>query len=229
MVDQVDGDSERASQELPILLRWLSTCFGVALIALGWLLLYRPPFAVTVEENGQGVVAKKTISTSQASTPAVALLLSGLGLIIYGINGFRLTQFSAGGISAESSSAAKDASKYYKQPELEDTALSIPGSTADAPIPTQPPTTILNTPASGSVEVFELKDVPISVIADAVEKWPAGEREPSNLGDFEFATRKRGKGNHPWTVKFRGCKVVVVSYGGQGKTGPTVSVPAEES
>ena len=73
-----------------------------------------------------------------------------------------------------------------------------------------------------ALSVFELKDVPLRVISDALNNWPANNPLPNNLAEFEFATRKQGKGNHPWILKFNGCKPVTISYGGRAKTGSTV-------
>jgi len=57
----------------------------------------------------------------------------------------------------------------------------------------------------------------MSVLTDALLKWPPDIKKPDDLSAFEFATRKTGKGNHPWTIKFKGRKAIIVSYGGYRK------------
>lgn len=197
--------------------------FGVVFAFAAALVLYFPPNQVIMERDALGQTTKSTISSADSATPSVVLLAGGFALLVYGINGYRITKLTAGSIGAETASTAgSKATEFYKEPAGGGPPLEVAGDSASAPEPTQPPAKILAT-ATEDLAVYELADVPTTVIKDALDKWPLSETSPSNLGEFEFATRRRGQGNHPWTLKFRGKKPVVVSYGGQAKTAATVT------
>ncbi|MCL4686710.1 hypothetical protein KJ059_18380 [Myxococcota bacterium] len=183
-------------------------------------------FPTTFELNGKGEIVKQTRSVGDLATIATACLIGGAALLVYALNGVRLVRVGLGSIVAEGSSAGESASKYYARPPTESVQnIDLPG---DPPEPTEAPAKQL-TAVDDEVAVFELLDVPVQVVLDALGQWPdSAGRKPGTLADFQFATRKRGKGNHPWTLKFRDCTPVKVSYGGRGKADGTVAEAAQQ-
>lgn len=181
---------------------------------------YLPPEKYFVERNGHWKVVKVLFETADTTILSAVLVIAGLVLVLYAINGYKLVRFSAGSFSAEAEDAKGRAQNFYSSDAdlQESRTVEAP---RDAPQPTEP--------AVGTVKengeelaVYELKDVPLSVVADAIGGWPEEDGAPRSTSDFEFATRKKGKGNHPWTIKFHGRPAITVSYGGKGKSGPTV-------
>ena len=180
-----------------------------------------PPTRISIEKDETQTVTQQLEKPADVATPFTVTFLASLALFAYGVNGYRLTKFSAGGVAAESESpAANEAETFYKNTSP-DSSAETKTVAKPSPEPTETPVRIVESDGE-SIAVFDLNDVPISVITDALANWPDDTPRPNNLSDFEFAGRKRGKGNHPWTVKFNGSKAVRVSYGGQGKSEPTV-------
>ncbi|HGM5919363.1 TPA: hypothetical protein ACKP5X_001644 [Stenotrophomonas maltophilia] len=181
---------------------------------------YLPPDKFSVERDGRWKVVKASFESTDTTLLSAVLAVGGLVLVLYAINGYKLIRFAAGSFSAEAEHAKDLAQNFYRLGA--DVADSKQVETArEAPQPTEP--------AVGTVKengeelaVYELKDVPLSVISDAITAWPNEDGAPRSTADFEFATRKKGKGNHPWTIKFQGKPAITVSYGGQGKAGATV-------
>lgn len=215
--------SERAlSDSLRTSARWACCIAGLISVVSAFFVLFQPPSRSTVEWKEKGVFAKSSATSVDTSTPFTVLVVSGFALLIYGLNGYRIIRLSAAGITAEAASAAAKAEEFYgsTQQDVETLRIEQPGEVAPPP-PTQPPATTIYD-AGDDIAVYELKDVPFSVLRDALSSWPSLEKPPGDLRDFEFASRKRGKGNHPWTLKFRGHSPVLVSYGGHAKAGATV-------
>jgi len=129
---------------------------------------------------------------------------------------------SAAGVSAEAPDAAAVAKGYYGAPSEDRPRAEVTVQDKESPEPSEVPTGYLDA-EDGRYAVYKLNELPISVITDALASWPEGDNKPEDLSSFEFATRKTGKGNHPWTIKFKGKKAVIVSYGGYGKVGATVA------
>jgi len=206
--------------------RWVSGVFGLVLVGLAVALLLCP-FPTAFEMDGKNEITKQTRSVADLATIATALFLGGAAFLVYALNGVRLVRVGLGSLVAEGSSAAESASKYYAQPPTESVQNIEAGGAP--PEPTEAPAKQL-TADNDQVAVFELRDVPVQVILDALSQWPdSAGRKPGTLADFQFATRKRGKGNHPWTLKFRDCTPVKVSYGGRGKAEGTVAGAAQQA
>jgi hypothetical protein len=206
-------------------LRWVCGLLGVVLAITALFVVYFPPQRIATEQHGRGHTTKTTVSSADTVMPAVVLFVTGIAILLYGVNGLRITRLTAGGVSAETTSpVVQRAEDYYEKPDGVE-SLPVNAKSSESPEPTQPPAQVLKT-ANEDLNVYELADVPTTVIKDALDNWPSTETLPSNLGEFEFASRRRGKGNNPWTLKFRGRKPVVVSYGGQAKKEPTVTPDA---
>ena len=204
--------------------RVFTSIAGAAIFVGGVAHAYLPPSKFSVERDGHWKVVKASFESTDTTLLSAVLAIGGLALILYAINGYKLIRFAAGGFSAEAEHTKDRAQNFYKSGA--DIADSKKVETArEAPQPTEP--------AVGTVKengeelaVYELKDVPLSVISDAITAWPNEDSAPRSTADFEFATRKKGKGNHPWTIKFQGKPAITVSYGGQGKAGATVGAGA---
>jgi hypothetical protein len=197
--------------------------FGISalLIALAFIVLYCPPSKATIETDHSGTIAKTVKETQDSTTPFLALFLSGITVLAFTLNGLRFSKISAGGVTAETAKAGEAAQGFYETPKEERAEEEITIDDKESPEPSESPISYTDQ-ADGRYAVYDLEALPASVIGDALANWP-DENKPDDLGSFEFATRKTGKGNHPWTVKFKGKKAITVSYGGQGKTEATVT------
>ncbi len=205
--------------------RWTAACFGLALIGLAVLAIICQ-FPTAFEKDAHGAIIKSTRSVADLATIATACLLGGTALLVYALNGVRLVRVGLGSLVAEGSSAAESATKYYAHPPTE--SVQEVNAEGEPPEPTEPPAKQLFAD-DDEMAVFELQDVPLRVILDALQKWPSSAgRKPETLADFQFAVRKRGKGNHPWILKFRDCTPAKVSYGGRGKAEGTVAGAAQQ-
>lgn len=213
--------SQPHNQELPGWLRWLSALIGIALSIGAFALLFCPPEKASRELDSKNNVVKIVLETIDVTTPFLAIFLAGFALLVFAINGLRFAKISAAGVSAEAPDAAAAAKGYYDAPSDERPKAEVTVQDKESPEPSEVPTGYLEA-EDGRYAVYKLNELPTSVISDALAAWPEGDTKPEDLGSFEFATRKTGKGNHPWTLKFKGKKAVVVSYGGYGKAGATV-------
>jgi len=215
------SNSQLNNQKLPNWLRYLSALIGIAIIVGAFALLFCPPEKASRELDGTNTVVKVVLQTADVTTPFLVVFLAGFALLVFAINGLRFAKISAAGVSAEAPDAATAARGYYQAPseDRQKTEVTVQGK--ESPEPSELPTGYLEA-EDGKYAVYKLNELPTSVITDALTSWPQGYTKPEYLSSFEFATRKTGKGNHPWTLKFKGQKAVVVSYGGQGKVIPTV-------
>lgn len=210
------------NQELPDWLRYLSAIVGAAIIFGAVALLFCPPERVSRELSGSNTVVKVVLETADVTTPFLVVFLAGFALLVFAINGLRFAKISAAGLSAEAPDAATAAKGYYEAPSEDRPKNEVTVQDKESPEPSEVPTGYLEA-EDGKYAVYKLNELPMAVITDALALWPEGATKPEDLNSFEFATRKTGKGNHPWTIKFKGKKAVVVSYGGQGKGKATVA------
>lgn len=207
--------------ELTVRQRTIGTVFAVVLMLLAFMVLYHPPAkSVTEVEDSTGEI-RATKDSQDSTTPFLALFLGGLFLFVFSLNGIRFDKISAAGVSAEVSGPGEAAQEFYGTPKGDRTEEEVTVQDKEAPQPVDPPISYVERD-DGRYAIYSLEALPAPVLGDALAKWP-GEDKPGDLGSFEFASRKTGKGNHPWTVKFQGKRAVTVSYGGHGKTDATVS------
>lgn len=209
------------NQELPGWIRWLTTFLGGCLMIGASGILYCPPTKFS-KEFDKGVVVKIILESSDITTPFLSIFLAGLALAVFGINGMRFAKITAAGVTAETSNPTTAASNFYKAPSEERPESEVTIDAKTSPEPNELPAGSLESNDGGKYAVYSLNQVPSSVIQDAFQNWPGEDRQPEDLSGFEFATRKTGRGNHPWTIKFKGRKAVTVKYGGHGKTSATV-------
>jgi hypothetical protein len=218
------ADTKQAEAEDIVLLatsvRWATALFGLTLLAVGVFAVIGC-FPTMYEWDEHGSMVKSIRAVSDLSGIVTALTISGVALIAYALNGVRLLKFGAGSVVAEGSSAVQ---RFKAHPPSEAEAKTVSPPKADEVEeqevePTRNPAAVLNE----DMAVFELSDVPSRVIGDALTNWPsvAGDR-PSNLAQFEYASRRQGQGPHPWILKFRDRPEVRVFYGGRGKRDATV-------
>jgi hypothetical protein len=195
---------------------------GALLLAMALGILFCPPTKGTTTYDDSGAIKTRVIETIDASVPFVSLLIAGLGLLIFGINGLRITKVSAGDYSAEAGSVRKKAEEFHLAAEEQRPESPVAVPDKDSPEPSDVPIATVKS-KEGDVAIYSLSEVPTAVIADALAHWPENEPKPDDLSSFEFASRATGKGNHPWVLKFKGKKAVVVTYGGHAKRTPTVA------
>jgi hypothetical protein len=181
-----------------------------------------PPVQAITEYSSKGDIVGVTERELDATTPFTILLVGALIIVGYVINGLRFSRVSAAGVSAEAKDAAKAAEDYYSESEGEREEEAVSIEDKESPEASEDPVEYVQHD-DGKYAVYPLEAVPVTVIGDALSNWPEDVDKPDDLSSFEFATRKTGKGNHPWTIKFKGRKAVAVSYGGYGKSGATVA------
>lgn len=212
--------SESDQVELESWPRWCAATLGLILIGIAFFILYNPPDKFESEHTGNGSLARSTNSSIDVSTPFIAVFTAGFAVFLFALNGLRFTKVSAPGLTAEMVNPQKKAFEHFKLP-ADDRPESEVVLDKMSPEPTEVPSSYLNA-ADGQYAVYKLTELPIAVITDALTSWPGNAAKPEDLSGFEFATRKTGKGNHPWMLKFKGARAIVVSYGGKSKTGSTV-------
>lgn len=203
---------------------WLRFICGTSAVALAVgaiVVLCTPPIRVLTERDASGVVFKTSESSADMTTPFTVVFVAASGFLLYVINGYRITKLAAAGVEAVAAPSAAERADKYVTTESPDAAVATNEVQNESPEPTEAPSKVV-TANGDSYSVFELSDIPFTVIADAIGNWPDEAPKPNNLADFEFAMRKHGKGNHPWIIKFNGSPPVKVSYGGRAKTSSTV-------
>lgn len=184
---------------------WLRFFCGLIALALALgaiVVVCRPPIRVQTDKDASGTVIKQSESPAEMATPFTVVFVAASGLLLYVINGYRITKLAAGGVEAEAALSAGEKADEYFTTESPDAAIETNKVDNASPEPTEAPSKVLTTNGE-SFSVFELTDIPFAVIADAISNWPESTPKPKNLAEFEFATRKQGKGNHPWIIKFR--------------------------
>jgi hypothetical protein len=206
---------DRQTEDLPVTLRWLCGSAGLMLVICSGLIFMRPPLRQTSELNGVGIRQKTVESHAEVNNVCIVVFLAGVIVFVFGVNGRIVTRVAAGDYSAESN-PTKQAETVLADTTAEHQQVDLPDDVS--PTPTEAESGV----TSGDLAVYKLADVPTKVISDAISKWPNGD-VPADLGTFEFAARKKGKGNHPWNLKFRGHPLIVVTYGGQAKSAATVA------
>jgi len=194
---------------------WITSAI---LILVGFGAWCCPPTRSLTETNAEGKVIKAVNEQTDATTPSVVLIVGGLALHAFVLNGLRLSRISAGGVSAETLPSSAEIEDVLESDQAEQ--IDIDGQ----PPPESGAAPIKSVQHEGTdYAVYQLPAVPAKVIKDLLEKWPDGMEKIENLGVFRFAMRKKGKGNNPWIVKFAERPRVTVSYGGRGKGGATVA------
>ncbi|WP_280570759.1 hypothetical protein [Chromohalobacter sp. 296-RDG] len=193
-----------------------------ALILIGFLVWYFPPIHSLVERGPDGKAINTIYEQVDGTTPFSILVIGGLILLGFVLNGLRFTKITAGSVSAEAKDAGEAAEDYYESTGGERDEEEVSVEDKESPEPSESPITYVEHD-DGRYSVYSLTAVPVSVLGDSLSKWPEDVPKPDDLSAFEFATRKTGKGNHPWTIKFKGRKALTVSYGGHGKSEATVS------
>jgi hypothetical protein len=194
---------------------------GVFLFCVAAYVFLAPPVRLSEEENEtkQGVERKRARSSTDTTTLAIVLVSSAIGLWGYALNGLRIVRFGVGSLTADASGPASKAGAFFAQENPKTIPVAPIEDPAPEPTESEEGTIIHN---GEKLAVYKLDSLPLKVLIDALTNWPGGaEKRPVDLATFEFAARKPGQGNNPWTIKFRGKDAVSVSYGGKSKTAAT--------
>ena len=81
--------------------RCIAAVLGLCLVGIGGVLFYHAPERIITESAG-GHVLKQTITYAETATITAIGIAVGVALLIFAINGLKLSRFSAGGINVES-------------------------------------------------------------------------------------------------------------------------------
>ena len=195
--------------------RWLRFVSSILALMLGVgaiAVVCYPPIRIDTDRDASGHVIKQFESPANMTTPFTVVFTAACGLLLYAINGYRITKLSAAGVVAVAAPTAGDRAQNYYSTESPDAAMATDAVNSDSPAPTATPSRVITTHGE-SWSVYELTDVPFSVIAAAIRRWPAQTQSPASFGGFEFATRRQGSGSHPWIVKFNGCPPIKIPFG----------------
>ncbi len=218
-------DKSSPNLYIPMGLRWLSGIVAIILIFSSFWLVYSPPVRAIQELDSTGKIIKTTTNQADINIPFVTIFVGGLSLLLFAVNGLLISKVAAGNLSAETINPREKARQFLETPEQNRSEAPVEIKKS-APEPSDIPSNIVTT-KDGEFAVYKLDELPSGIIADALLSWPDSISKPDDLSTFEFATRKTGKGNHPWTLKFKGKQAIVVSYGGQAKKSKaTVSATA---
>ncbi|MCX9158603.1 hypothetical protein OPU71_21020 [Niveibacterium sp. 24ML] len=194
-------------------------------LAFGLHLALHPGRDIKEERDKSGAVVKSSVEPSNHKELSLLFTASGLALFFWGLNGLRLSKLTVGSVSAESKSPeVKAAEEYAKRGEPQKEVVVAAGQDENPAelVVEGAGTVVIN---HETEFIYPVTDLPRYVFDDLFNNWPKEYEKPKNLSVFEFASRKKGKGNHPWTIKFKDLPALKVSYGGQGKDSATVSVP----
>lgn len=210
--------------------RWIAGVFGFLLLILAIGLLYFPPTKITREIDGTGTITKITHTENYDLTiPFSVMFVGGLAFVFFGVQGtyFNKFTFSKDGLSVQNQVADYNNPDAVKENLIEDLKSPKAAQEANEPTPTidieEKPAPLVSTtvtrryikgPDGQRLQYFTLNEVPPDVIQDVLNRWPLG--KGLDVRTFEYATRKPGKGNHKWTIKFQDKDPVNVSYGNTG-------------
>ncbi|MGI5940193.1 MAG: hypothetical protein ACOX8V_05850 [Thermoleophilia bacterium] len=165
----------------------------------------------------EGLVTKVVEAQGDHLELVVLLAAGAIFLVIWAANGLKFTTLKAGLFEG-----------VAQPPEMK-AALGW-SNTLQEPLDVSPPIHKLaktdNVEPRGKEEgfvelhgeteaIYSLEAVPTQVIKDLLNNWPYDQQFPIHLSAFEFAARKLGEGNHPWTIKFKNLPAIRVSYGGR--------------
>lgn len=195
--------------------RWLRfvSCILALMLGVGAIaVVCYPPIRIDTDRDASGHVIKQSESPANMTTPFTVVFTAACGLLLYAINGYRITKLSAAGVVAVAAPTAGDRAQNYYSTESPDAAMATDAVNSDSPAPHRHTEPGDHHPRRVVVGV-QLTDVPFSVIAAAIRRWPAETQSPASFGGFEFATRRQGSGSHPWIVKFNGCPPIKIPFG----------------
>jgi hypothetical protein len=196
-----------------------------AALVFGLYLALCPGKQIKEERNESGVVVKSSMEPSDHKELSLLFTASSLVLFLWALNGLRLTKLTVGSVSAEAKpSEVKAAEEFADRGQSQKDVVVTDRAEENLVEPTTEGegTVVINDEAAS---VYSITTLPRYVLDDLFNHWPTEYEKPRDLSAFEFASKKKGKGNHPWTLKFKDLPALRVSYGGQGKESATVSVP----
>jgi hypothetical protein len=184
---------------------------GIVWIAGSAYLFVEPPRRTKTESPTSGP-ASTTVVQAEPTTFSTAIFVAGAVLVIIAANGRKLVRVSKEGaeFDAPTQDQVFDDAERVKAP-IEETG-------APPVTPARPEKTFAKDGCE--YQVFEPQDVPLEVLG-AVSRGPGALAK--TVADIDYAFRRTGKGNNTWFLKTRSGETVGVSFGGQGKTQPTVS------
>ena len=215
----MDGqDSDRS--EIKCCLRWLLGVLGVAGVVVAGVLWYYPGCRTVIAPTCPNGLPTVRVSAEPTS---LALLLTGTGLLLLliAINGRKLVSLKLpGGIEATTSESEKKALEKAVGPDAKK-LKAIDEEAQDSSV-VEPDAVPNDTIKLGGVDfgLYRTDAVPSQVFRELLAKAA----EIPEKFSIEFVARKFGRGNHPWLVKFReDDRTWRVAFGGQGKSGATVT------
>jgi hypothetical protein len=149
---------------------------------------------------------------SDPTTFCVALLGAGVLMLLVAANGRKLLEVGSSGAKFDGPSdeqVSEDAAHSEQVKAKDEVHEPVVAAT--------PERTFVRD--GFEFQVFDPESIPASILADVVNAKPEAVK---TISDIAYAFRKTGKGNHAWFIKTHGGATLQVSYGGQGKTEPTV-------
>lgn len=212
----MDGPDTANNHLLTVYARWFLGIVGLLATAVGVFLLWQPPIRNAFPPQCANAECVAPVHADMA-VPATALITGGLLLLVLGVNGRVLLSFKFGGAEAGLADAQKDADvKAVLGKVVEEPDIAAMDAAEDQGPPLQEGRA--RVVRIGEAELLRVNpgQIPGRVLAALPPPL-------STASDISWAARRTGRGNHPWYVKSKSERVFRISFGGQGKTEPTVT------
>jgi len=217
--------ANQAQFSLNLMERFATLAAAAFMLWLSLTLVLYPQMHRKEERDSKGQITKLIIEQVDHKEVSMLFATSSLILFFWGINGLRLAKLTVGSVSAETNSPEVQAGQKFADKESAPKEVALQEAASE--IVDNPQVKESGTVATqdGPEAVYSITSVPAAVLEDLFKNWPTefAEQKPKDYSTFEFAIKKRGKGNHPWTVKFADLPAFKITYGGQGKGVATVA------
>lgn len=204
--------------------RAAAAILGLAMYVGSVCFTYAPPHLPQLLPDCSPTETVECVATVAIPQDGLPLANLGVGTLLFAfaLNGRKLSSLKMGEAEANFSEAAKELAEGV--PDGEPSGASTAGDVAPAgTLPASGANT--TTVHSKEMAIIGAADVPVQVLQDFLAKVKdLGEQAvPKSLSEIEYAARRTGRGNHPWIFKVKGCELISLSYGGQGKPDPTIA------
>lgn len=212
--------------KFPIYTKFLFYTFSLIFFSLAILLIFNAPDIV--EFSSEKNIIKIIEKPSDFNYLVIFLLLISSIFFLIVSNGYKIKSLSF----KDTTITLND---YEEREEEIKQALSSPN-----PIIENVPENVID-PLPDSVGtkirvgdedeyIYSAESLPVKIVVYLLSnegKWPEEVGKPKLIKDLinkiDYCARKKGQGNHPWKIKFKDLDtIVVISFGGQGKTEATI-------
>ena len=104
-MNQTQSKTQTSPHNIHTGIRWCCALLALALFTLAVYWFCDPPERIHLDKDINGAIVKQTESPAEITPVFIGLIIAAGSILLYGINGYRLTKFAAGGVEAESENA----------------------------------------------------------------------------------------------------------------------------